>query len=132
MPLPQQCGLCYCGLHSGWERLTQKSSRSLKLWPLHAEAVLHHVPHELPFLLTGEVSDLLEIELLRIALAVDRPCVHCEAELDIALDFSSVGGSVEKSELDSFAGEEAVQVDSTVTSCAVMVGGDSVSIASIH
>lgn len=78
----------------------------------YAQTVLQNTCHEGVLLLGGVILTALKEQPL--IGAVQRPCAHSEAELNVRLDFSGVGCTVEQPELYRTLGEEGVEVNAVV------------------
>ena len=84
----------------------------LEFRPAHSKSVDQNTGHQSGFLLLGVVGAVLEE--FAVVVALDGPARHCKAKLDISLDFSSVGSSIEQPEFNSAFGEIGVKIDTMI------------------
>ena len=92
-----------------------------ELRPAHPQPVDEHSLHQGGFLFLGIVGNPLEVQI--IVITVDSPSAHSQAKLDVSLDFSCMGCSVEQPEFDRPLGKESMEID------AVIAGGVVVAVA---
>lgn len=92
---------------------------SLELRSLHAQPVDQHTHHQGGFLLLGVTGAVLKE--LAVVVGLNGPSAHCKTELDVSLDLSGVGGSVEQPEFHGALGKESVEIDAVVSGRVVVL-----------
>lgn len=118
------------GLNCWAEYGGQMLPAGFELFSPQAQPVIENAGHKGVFLLGSVVLAALEEQPLIGAL--HGPCAHSEAELNVRLDFSGVGCTVEQPELYRALGEEGVEVNAVVPAGIIVLMVNAACIPVIH